>query len=951
MTKLTALERKLLLGTAALAMLASTAPAYAQDNSEELELLEDEVVVTGIRKSIEDSLDLKRDAGSIIEAITAEDIGKLPDVSIADSLARLPGVTAQRVRGRAQQISIRGLGPDFSLALLNGREVVSAGQNRGIEFDQFPSELIAQGVVYKTSDARLAAIGIAGAVDLRTVKPLDYAEPQANLSARYIINDNGSLNPDFDNEGYRLFGSYIGQSDDGTLGYAIGITHQNNPTQFFSRELKTSPGQTFATPGGSLFAADNPRSGVVSRDFERTSIAGTLQFEPNDNVSATIDGFWSDFDDTGIFRGVETPLARWAGVGDGRGEPVPAFPETAGTGDFVDGARYTQGVDSATGIAQVLRTDTEGAEAEIFAVGGNLEFDVNERLGIMLDAAHSSLDRNDIDYESYAGTGSRIFGSYDFGANFYNAPRDASLLSPVSIAFLDNGRYQLNTGIDYGDPANVVLADPGGWGQVGFVQEPEVDDELNQLRAEVEYDLYDTVPLVSSVIGGVLFTDREKEFVGNRAFLRASAAFDDLNGAPIPQGSIEGRTDSGTIGLDIVAYDPASLVEDGTYVVEQANGNFYTIDEEITTLYAQLQLVGGMDDRLTGNLGIRYEDVEQSSTGTLGTLTGAQATQTLTDSYDNWLPTLNLAYQATEDVVLRGAIGRAVTRPRLDALAANQGVGFNLNVCPDDVDNPDGVPNGFNAAAFNPPQQVCLGFGGGNPFLRPYKSTNFDVSAEWYFSPAGAFSVAGFHKDINDYIQDASSVITNRDAVINAGLPAALVDANPDLATFTIGGPANVGEGSLTGFEAALRLPFGDFIDSPWLQGFGFNGSYTYTDATVEFNGNEIDIPGYSSDVASGEIYYERNGWRARVNTAYRSGYRAELIEFNGNLIGDRAKSRTTVDAQLGYEFQQGSLQGLLINLEAYNLTDEPFRTEDNGFIDRREDYGTTYQLTVAKKF
>ena len=169
-------KKSWLLGTAALALVASV-PVYAQDAADEDEDEQatlDVVTVTGIRGSIQNSLNAKRNATSIVEAISSEDIGKLPDLSIADSLARLPGVTAQRVRGRSQQISIRGLGPDFSIALLNGREGVSAGNNRGIEFDQFPSELIAQGVVYKTPDATLAATCIACAVDLRSFRPLDY---------------------------------------------------------------------------------------------------------------------------------------------------------------------------------------------------------------------------------------------------------------------------------------------------------------------------------------------------------------------------------------------------------------------------------------------------------------------------------------------------------------------------------------------------------------------------------------------------------------------------------------------------------------------------------------------------------------------------------------------------------------------------------------------------------
>ncbi|HEX5689316.1 MAG TPA: TonB-dependent receptor plug domain-containing protein, partial [Roseiflexaceae bacterium] len=290
---------RLLCGAATgLAMVAAATPAMAQDADTAPQVAEEvegeQIIVSGIRAAIETSLQAKREAPGIVEVISAEDIGKLPDLSIADSLARLPGVTAQRVRGRSQQISIRGLGPDFSLALLNGREVVSAGNNRGIEFDQFPSELIGQGVVYKTPNAALAATGIAGAVDLRTIRPLDFNERKINLSARYVIADIGKLNPDFDDQGYRLFGSYIDQNEAGTLGWSLGITQQSNPTHFISRELKTNRNQVGRTPDGLIYPADNPRQGVVSREFERLSVTGALQFEPSDKFQLTLDAFYGD---------------------------------------------------------------------------------------------------------------------------------------------------------------------------------------------------------------------------------------------------------------------------------------------------------------------------------------------------------------------------------------------------------------------------------------------------------------------------------------------------------------------------------------------------------------------------------------------------------------------------------------------------------------------------------
>ena len=153
----------------------------------------DDIVVTGIRHSIETSVAIKRESESIVEVLTAEDIGKLPDTSIADSLARLPGLTAQRVDGRAQGINIRGMAPKYGVTLLNGRELVSTGDNRGVEFDQFPSELIGQVTVYKTPDASLGMQGLSGTINLQTIRPLDFKGVTGNVNMRGSRNSNGAL--------------------------------------------------------------------------------------------------------------------------------------------------------------------------------------------------------------------------------------------------------------------------------------------------------------------------------------------------------------------------------------------------------------------------------------------------------------------------------------------------------------------------------------------------------------------------------------------------------------------------------------------------------------------------------------------------------------------------------------------------------------------------------------
>ena len=927
--------QSLLLGSSVLACMVAT-PALAQDAP-----VEDEVVATGIRQSIEESLDLKRESTSIIEAITAEDIGKLPDVSIADSLARLPGVTAQRVRGRAQQISIRGLGPDFSIALLNGREVVSAGNNRGIEFDQFPSELIAQGVVYKSPDARLAATGIAGAVDLRTVKPLDYRENQFNASGKYVVAGNGSLNPDFSDDGYRLFGSYIGQFMDDKVGLALSVTDQSNPTQFVSRELKTQGTQLV---DGVRTTNENPRTGVVSRDFQRTSIAGALQFEPSERFSFNVDGFYSDYEDAGIFRGVETPTASWSGAtvtdaqpGDGTG--------FASVTNFQNGTVFT-------------RTDTEGNTAEISAFGANAKFEVFEGFNLVADFGTSELDRTDVDYESYGGLGARIFGC---GEQECRERQDFfRFVTP------EDGAYTINTSQSYANPNTLLLTDPGGWGQVGFLRSPDVTDELDQLRLEAEYETDWGLPFSSFVVG-FLNTDREKTFQDNAFFIRASDAFrqvqrngtDEFSFGPelnIPTSAIRGVTEAAGTGISIVAYDPSALIDDGTYDLEQTSASAYVVDESIQTIYGMANIdtdLGGLAVR--GNLGLQYVDSEQSSIGSTNTL-GIDVIpgDFVSFEYDDFLPSANLSVEVAEDTFIRGAFAETLTRARLDQLASNTSVGFNNTVCEDtDMDQ---APDTFDDAAFDPPEQTCLNFGGGNPFLQPYRSTAYDLSAEKYFGAASAISVAGFYKDLSDYVQDTRSVAALPDFA-RGFLGDAFVDANPDAAVVGFNGPTNIEDGSIQGVELAGRFSFADFGASGALEGFGINAAYTYADAEIDLgDGITSGIPGYSKHTGSAEVYFERWGFRARLNGRHRSGFVSEIQQFDGNLDGQRALKETVLDAQIGYEWASGILEGLSVNFEMYNITDEPFRTvqqtgPESVFVSRREDYGTTYNFTLAKKF
>ena len=269
-------------------------PAAAQEKAEVME----EVIVTGYRKSLIDSIENKRFNSSVIESISAEDIGKLPDSSIAESLARLPGLAAQRLDGRASRISIRGFGENESATTFNGREQVSISDNRGVEFDLYPSEIMAEVNVYKTPNATLEAEGIAGVIDMRTLKPLD-TEARTQLKAEYEYNNLGQLNPDAEDTGINATFSYINQFADDAIGIAFAHAAMESPNQ-------ENRWNSWGYPDGVLGGA---KPFVRSSTLDRDSTMLVIQVEPSDRLSMTADMLYVDFADQKILRGIEIPFA------------------------------------------------------------------------------------------------------------------------------------------------------------------------------------------------------------------------------------------------------------------------------------------------------------------------------------------------------------------------------------------------------------------------------------------------------------------------------------------------------------------------------------------------------------------------------------------------------------------------------------------------------------------
>jgi iron complex outermembrane recepter protein len=240
----------------------------------------EKVVVTGIRKGIEDAISVKKNSTSIVESVNAEDIGKLPDNSIAESIARLPGLAAQRVAGRAQTVSIRGLSGDFATTLLNGREQVSTGDNRAVEFDQYPSELLSGVTVYKTPDAALVGQGLSGTVDLQTVRPLEFGRRAIAVNLRGERNSLGKLNQEVGSMGNRFSASYIDQSADRRFGWSIGFAHLDSPSQVQRWEAWGYP-----TAGPGTTSADGK---VIPEGTIRRCSTSTIRSSSKSNITAAL---------------------------------------------------------------------------------------------------------------------------------------------------------------------------------------------------------------------------------------------------------------------------------------------------------------------------------------------------------------------------------------------------------------------------------------------------------------------------------------------------------------------------------------------------------------------------------------------------------------------------------------------------------------------------------------
>ncbi len=892
----------------------TTSSSSTQSTSDQVVKMSEYRVTGGFAGSLAAAAEIKQQMPVISDVIAAEDIGKLPDISIADSLARVPGVATQRTNGRAQQITIRGLNSDFVVGMLNGREQVSSSENRGVEFDQYPAELVDQVIIYKTAAPDLTGQGLAGTVDLRTVRPLSHTGRTVAVGGYYQWTEYGQLTPGAKKAGNRFNVAYIDQNAAGTFGIAVGFAHTATPW-----EGKQFQAWGYPTDSAGNFALGGTKSYVRTSNLDRDGLMAVLEFKPNNNIHSTIDIYTSRFEEKQQLRGMEIPLAFWSSA-------------VLQPGYTVNNGLVTQA--TLTNVQPVVRNDIFKRNDSPFAAGWNLVLGEQAAWPVTFDVGYSRINRTDINLETWSGLG---------------FAQGAAHPDTMTVNLIPGQIPVIHSSFDYSDGSILHLTDPQGWdtwflpatGAPGYLKYLQSKDELGQFKLSTVHQLD---KIFSSVEFGTSYSDRYKRDGEGPSGFPVNANGQAL--APMPPQI--GTTDMSFLGLGrIYAYDPLAAYNNGLFnFVPNTNFDYvavrFNVEEKISQFYSQGNFdtkIGGIP--MTGNLGFRIIYVDQSSKG-YSRNGSTNELNPVTDGakYTNFAPSLNLNFKVTNDTVVRLGLARQVARPRMFDMRAGQAYSYDPTLA------------GSTDLSHSP-----WGGSGGNPHLKPWLSDSVDLSIEKYFSQSkGYIALAGFNKHLLSYIYTQNSL---QDFT---GYPT--LGTTPALHQGIVSQPLNGAGGNVRGLELTVTLA--SELISPAVKGLGVEMSGAYTDSSVKPwgpTGPDAPLAGLSRKVGNITLYYEQHGISARVSEHYRSANRQYITTFGPpNRAGDvspgngfsTAQPEAIIDAQLGYTVQSGPLKGLSVYIQAYNLNDEPLITYNNGDprqVMNYQKYGASYSVGATYKF
>jgi TonB-dependent receptor len=686
-----------------LALAASLLPGMALAQTAAPAAEPEKVIVTGIRASLRSALEAKNSANSMVEVIASEDIGKLPDTTIAESLARLPGLSAGIDRGNASQIVARGLGPRFVGATLNGREFASSEPDRAVRFEMFPSESVSGATVYKTQSAEIAEGGIATTIDLQTVQPLLYRERTASLKADALYYQLGNSIGGAKKIAPRLGGIYVDQFADRTLGVALAFSYYDQPSledrvdnwgfnETHSVDIN-GDGKVDKTPWGF-------QNGVKKGTDKRTSVLGKVEYKPNADLAITGDVYASRsniLEPTLVH--VEGNLGNWDGW------QTANYSNATVQDGYVTGAtvKDVQLDNLNARWKQNMSNFAAGLNGKFKLAGWQLEGDV----------AHSTASRNTL----------------------WSAVQ-MTMLQPgtVSWSFPRDQWMTYSFSQDTGNPANFSTNVFEQWGPT---YSGKLRDSLNSELLSASLPL--NMGAISKLKVGVRATQREKSYEQISWNYAAAAT---IPNTALQRVTVGGRPDfvefAGGFGDAVSQYFGANALSDAgrSSTNNDLVANNWRAKESSTAVFTQADLSGTAFGGLAyrGNAGLRVAHTSQTGYGHESVNGAAPTPVSDGTSYSRMLPSLNLILNLDEEEVnqLRFGLSRAMSRAPLDVMNAAHVV---------TVD-----PNGVN------PTTVA----GGNPRLKPMMAKQVDLTYLRFLGKGNLVSVGLFYKDLSDYIGIAS---------------------------------------------------------------------------------------------------------------------------------------------------------------------------------------------------
>jgi iron complex outermembrane recepter protein len=912
-----------MIGTAvAIALFGPEMPAQAQ----QLE----EVIVTGIRVSHQKSLESKRAANSVIEVVTAEDIGKMPDKNVADSLSRLPGVTVSSASANEggfdenDRISMRGTNPSLTQTLINGHNVAAGDWfvlnqtsqvGRSVSYTLLPSELVDHIVVNKSSQASLVEGGVAGSVDIITRKPLDFSDQFTfGFSAGAVYSE---LPDETDPQLSALFNW---KNDSNTVGVMIQAFSEERHLRRDGVEVlgyrTIAPGSAIATSNPDLSGVAYPHligAALFEQQRERTGGLVDIEFRPSDELRIDAQYFMSDLEATNYNRNFLFDNRGTIGEGAGFG-PDPGYVVRNGT--LVE-ANFTGPGTLSTGVYDQISRPNSKATSNYGSLGASYNFSDTFTLSgeIGTSEGHGETPTQDVNESVLpAGTGGgfRLNGTgnapdFNFGTADTSTPTPGGITVPFGWIF--------------GSQA-VDVEDQEDWAEIDadFAMD---GGALTNLRFGVRYSNHSRDSL--HVVGqGPLFCDPPVPTVPpSQVPCATDFDYSEFQNYPTDFNTFGGSFPTNFWYLSpaqLAAYNsPDNVNRDPVARLEWPG--MYQVEEKNAAAYAQLDFEGSS---WSGNIGVRFVRTEENIVTNVpvtvddsgnpfdpdaitGSAFGPFKQVPVEHTYDDWLPSANLRWEVTEDLVARFAAAMTMTRPDYSALA---GV-VNLGAPPATLDE-------------------IGGGSGGNPDLKPIRSTNFDAGLEWYFASNSLLGIGLFYMDLDNYVAFG----TERKTYLTFS------DEFPDGANlqYDLTVPVNA-QGRVQGVELNYQQAINDNI--------GFAANYTYADGkqTSLVINNDDRLVGTSENTYNLSGYFENDSFNARVTYTYRS-------EFFSGLDRNTAFSQddiASLAASLGYTFNEN----YTITLDGQNLNEPTLKYFALNEDQPRAFYknGAQYYLSLRVKF